>query len=752
MYTPWTPQINIDWFAAAVAAAQLDIDKAVKIAVAANIVDINQRYTDLLALIADKSDVFIEYQYDYVREHKAEVKERLLASGRTLEAEYAYINHIVFEEIFWARKAAEEAFFDLSKRIVGESENLVGAIRETFTGLAGAVSAALGAAATETAETAGTLLGKGLEQLIPVVSSLAADFGEALAKGIIGAEIEGGETLKGVIARVRETPGIPEELKPVLDKAGESKGLIGLLILSSMLGPLLYPILSALYSPITVPITYTMNKAALPYRFDPNTIIRLYLRDYAVDGAPKQFFNDLRDNGWDEDRINALVELGNIIPPLADMVRFADFSAFDEEVIEKWRKYYDAPDWIKKPFSLLGVTDEWANKYWFSHYTQPGRYELGELHRRNLISDEEVKLSYRTMAYSEYWQDLLLKLVREVPTRVDVRRWWDMGTIDEDRLREIYHAHGYYDQDLEDYVLWTKVYVAFPDLISRYKNGWVTETEVKDTLTGYGMPEDRMLELWQTKFKKAVSVERVVKERDLTKSEIYRGVKKGVITRSEGMAFLQDMNYDEYEAWFILAINVPEDTEDKAVKYRDLTKTDVLKALKKKVITEAGALDRLLTLRYSPDDAELILRIYIASIAPPPDIELRQESKADIIKAVKKGLIAHEDGYLRLLDIGFSEDASTFILSVHVEVEPFSPTTPSEFKALINQYKKAQGIEVADISPEVIEAERNLLNLQKRIEVAAQRGDLTLLNTLEPQFAEAQVKLRELIILSQSPF
>ncbi|GAJ12607.1 unnamed protein product, partial [marine sediment metagenome] len=73
----------------------------------------------------------------------------------------------------------------------------------------------------------------------------------------------------------------------------------------------------------------------------------------------------------------------------------------------------------------------------------------------------------------------LFKLFRAVPTRVDVRRFWDMRTIDEPRLRDIYQAQGYWEEDLEDYVMWTKVYVDFPDLMARYKNGWINLEDVK---------------------------------------------------------------------------------------------------------------------------------------------------------------------------------------------------------------------------------------------------------------------------------
>ncbi|GAI52064.1 unnamed protein product, partial [marine sediment metagenome] len=116
------------------------------------------------------------------------------------------------------------------------------------------------------------------------------------------------------------------------------------------------------------------------------------------------------------------------------------------------------------------------------------------------------------MGYSAYWQDLLLELVKAVPTRVDVRRFWDMRTIDEARLREIYHAQGYYGKDLEDYVLWTKVYVAFPDLIARFTKGWITEDDVRSELIALGMPAERVETMIQTKIKK-VAGERVEPER-----------------------------------------------------------------------------------------------------------------------------------------------------------------------------------------------------------------------------------------------
>ena len=304
-------------------------------------------------------------------------------------------------------------------------------------------------------------------------------------------------------------------------------------------------------------------------RLDPATITALYRRDKVT---YEKLWEDLKHQGWTPDRIEAIKELVKVIPPLSDMVRFADFSAFDPVVIEKWREFYDAPGWIREPMKLVGIEGDWADKYWFSHWRQPGRFELGEMHRRELIDDDTVKMAYLTMGYSEFWQDSLLKLVKEPWTRVDVRRMWDMRTISEDELRKAYHMLGYYDEQLEGMILWTKVYVAFPDLIARYKNGWITEETVKSELAALGMSPERLEEMWQTKFKTA-QPERVAAEKSATATEIMKAVKKELITRSEGVERLGRIGYSAEEAEFKLDvyIGVSEGSPDTYAEFVDLT-------------------------------------------------------------------------------------------------------------------------------------------------------------------------------------
>jgi len=369
----------------------------------------------------------------------------------------------------------------------------------------------------------------------------------------------------------------------------------------------------------------------------------------------------------------------------------------------------------KEPFYKAGMTDEQILNYWRAHWEHASWMQVVEMLHRGLMTEEQVWDWFRVVEIPPFWRQLLIDTAYTWPTRVDVRRWWDMRTIDETELRRLYSGMGYRGVNLDNYVLWTKVYVAFPDLMARWSKGWITLDEVKSELTGLGMPADRVEEMIQTKIKPE-GIDRVSGERDVTKTDIYKGVKQGVITRGEGIELLIELGYDEDEADYLLTINIPQDEEAVVVKDRELTKADILSGLKTAIITPAEALTKLEGLRYRREDAETILGIFKAATEPPLEAWQREASKADIVAAVKQGLITPEKAYLMLLDIGFSAEASNFILMVRAEVSPFSPISYEEFRNLTQKYRRAIGREAKPMSEEIIAAGALVVRLTRETE------------------------------------
>lgn len=147
-----------------------------------------------------------------------------------------------------------------------------------------------------------------------------------------------------------------------------------------------------------------------------------------------------------------------------------------------------------------------------------------------------------------------------------------MRTISEEELIGLYHRQGYHGKDLENYINWTKVYVDFPMMMTRFKNGWITEEDVRNWLRGLKIPEDRITQFIQEKTKPE-KPERVAAERDLTVTDIIMGIKKDVIGREQGIELIMDLGYDREEAEFKVdvRVSVAEGSPETFEEFKDLT-------------------------------------------------------------------------------------------------------------------------------------------------------------------------------------
>jgi len=518
--------------------------------------------------------------------------------------------------------------------------------------------------------------------------------------------------IKPSLLRLREIPGMPADFTELIDKTLEEPKAVHLAAILPYLIGIMIGFGMGAAAPAARTGSYLVDKLVHSYRIDPMAVITAWRRD------PKTYanlFEDLKDQGWSDERIEALKFYTLYYPGPADLIRWQAREVFEPEMIARYGLDSEFEAIEKGPFYKAGMTDEQILNYWRAHWEHASWMQVVEMLHRGLMTEEQVYDWFRVVEIPPFWRDLLIQTAYTWPTRVDVRRWWDMRTIDETELRRLYSGMGYRGINLDNYVLWTKVYVAFPDLMARWSKGWITLEEVKSELTALGMPAARVDEMIQTKIKTA-EPERVEGERDLTKTDIYKGVKTGAITRGEAAELLMDLGFDADEADYLLFINIPRDEEDKVVAERALTKADILKGLKTEVITREEARTRLLDLRYSPTDAEFLLKIFDAQVKPPVEPAGREASKADIIAAVKKGLITPEDAYLMLQDIGFTPEAAMFILEVKAEVSPFSPINFAEFKDLTSKYRRAAGMEVAEMPEEIKTAAAEVVRLTGDVE------------------------------------
>jgi len=121
-------------------------------------------------------------------------------------------------------------------------------------------------------------------------------------------------------------------------------------------------------------------------------------------------------------------------------------------------------------------------------------------------------------------------------------------------LLEFYLGLNYEPYHAKLLTLWTIINLNLPDIRAMYSKGWITATVMVNEFVKLGLPVDRANDIAMT-IVKAEQPERTKPEKDLTKAEIIKGVKIGVLSPAQGSELLQGIGYDSSEAMYLLYIN-----------------------------------------------------------------------------------------------------------------------------------------------------------------------------------------------------
>ena len=189
--------------------------------------------------------------------------------------------------------------------------------------------------------------------------------------------------------------------------------------------------------------------------------------------------------------------------------------------------------------------------------------QIRDLWRLGKIGAAEIPAFLEAIGYSPEDAVRVAQVLTYIPpevvepkilSRTDVSRMYDMRVYTEEQVLDYFRKIGYAPADADALTLWTKLSIEFPDLKAMYSKGWITADVLVAELIRLGLEKERAAEFAMTVVK-AEQPARVETERDLTKAEIVKGWKKDVITYDDAVALLMDLNYENWEARYILEIN-----------------------------------------------------------------------------------------------------------------------------------------------------------------------------------------------------
>jgi len=210
--------------------------------------------------------------------------------------------------------------------------------------------------------------------------------------------------------------------------------------------------------------------------------------------------NKLKQLGMLDTDIDRLKTLTDIIPTPNDLITMQVREAFNEEFSQRFRHDEGDITEVTKWAEKQGLSAEWVKRYWRAHWQLPSPNQVFEmLHRlrpgttENTITADDVDGYLKAADYSPFWRDRLKEISYAPYTRVDVRRMYKTGALNENEVKQAYLDLGYDDKHAQALTEFTIAYEAEEEtgivrssVLSAYGDGQIDRTTAEGMLKGGG--------------------------------------------------------------------------------------------------------------------------------------------------------------------------------------------------------------------------------------------------------------------------
>lgn len=207
----------------------------------------------------------------------------------------------------------------------------------------------------------------------------------------------------------------------------------------------------------------------------------------------------LRTLGMADTDIDWLLELRLAYPGAADLVRFAIREVFSPEIAGRYGAYEDLPQDFLDNAERSGLGREFATWYWAAHWDLPSYTQGAEMLHRGVIDQPTFSQLLRALDVQPYWRDKLEAISYHPFTRIDIRRMYRMGFIDRE---EVYRAHRDigYDHDkatkLTEFTVGEKLEterdLTKAEVIALFERHALTEAKARDFIRDLGYTDDEV--------------------------------------------------------------------------------------------------------------------------------------------------------------------------------------------------------------------------------------------------------------------
>jgi len=286
------------------------------------------------------------------------------------------------------------------------------------------------------------------------------------------------------IARIADAPGLPEEMKDILDRVNAPEGQLEIGAVITVVAGLLMGLIAGAMGPVSRFMSYFVERIVQTGRPDPESLFRMQRRG-ALDADQRDSYLD--DLGVSDQLKDAFGVIGEVRPGLSELITLwlrghLDTAAFHNRLqeegvplalipdIEKlavalaspvdlvrfalrevWRPELrpellspDAPDKYYSLMARQGFDHDSAADYWAAHWELPSvGMGFQMYHRLDSFTEVDLRALLTRLDILPRYHDQLIQIAYNTYTRVDARRMYAAGVLTADEVYRSYLNQGY---------------------------------------------------------------------------------------------------------------------------------------------------------------------------------------------------------------------------------------------------------------------------------------------------------------------
>ncbi len=389
-------------------------------------------------------------------------------------------------------------------------------------------------------------------------------------------------SIAGEIASVGQVDRVGAELRSYLDYSGVSQ------ISGFGYGQILGTVIGARMSQEMLSVT----RPSIPSVLDLAT---MRMREY-ID--PAEYGDYMARLGYPDTVSEELYGISQYYPVAQDWIRFAVRDVFNPVVVESAGLDEQFPDAIL-PYALKGgVSEEHMRMQWRAHWNLPSPNQAFEMLHRGYIDIDDLRQLLKSADYAPGYVEALIGIAYSPYTRVDARRMWSLGVLDDEGFVRAMREIGYDDEHAENLL----------------------------------------------KFVKASDIEAA---KDLTQSQMLKAYALGKTPKADVISYLKKIGYDDEESALIVALEDSKIEQSKIDDVIDLLDWYYVRG----EVSDAEYLAEVNTLGIPLLKAEM----YLAKAQAKYEKNAKLPTKAEVEKWYKADRITQSETISYLTRMGYQE-------------------------------------------------------------------------------------------------